>query len=83
MLQFYLASQKYFCVHISYLNQLLKFFDKYNVFTNSQQRFRSTRATNIAIYAFYQKLVAIIGAGECPVGIFYELGKAFDCFDRP
>lgn len=44
-----------------------------------QHGFRNGLSTSTAIHSFYNKIVDFLDAGECPVGIFCDLTKAFDC----
>lgn len=62
-----------------FLNRLLGYLNLKNVISDHQHGFRSNRSTSTAISYFYDELVSYIEAGECPVGIFCDLSRAFDC----
>lgn len=66
----------------AYLSRLTPFLNKYDMLTDNQHGFCKNRSTHTAMYAFYEKLVEYIEAGECPVGIFCDLSRAFDCVDH-
>lgn len=66
----------------SYLARLLQFIEKYGIITENQHGFRENRSTSTAMYSFYDKLIEHIEAGECPIGIFCDLSRAFDCVDH-
>lgn len=66
----------------SFLDRLLSFINKYNILTDNQHGFRNGKSTATAIHSFYETLIKYIDAGECPVGIFCDLSRAFDCVDH-
>lgn len=66
----------------AFLNRLMKFLEKNNILTENQHGFRSNKSTHTAVYAFYERLIEYIEAGECPVGVFCDLSRAFDCVDH-
>ena len=66
----------------AFLYRLMNFLDKNNILSNNQHGFRSNKSTQTAMYDFYEKVIEYIEAGECPVGIFCDLSRAFDCVDH-
>ena len=66
----------------SFLDRLLSFINKFNILTEHQHGFRRGKSTSTATHSFYEKLIRHIDAGECPVGIFCDLSRAFDCVDH-
>lgn len=63
----------------AFLDRLLCFLDKYNIITEKQHGFISGKSTNSAIHNFYERVLEKVDMGECPVGIFFDLSRAFDC----
>lgn len=65
-----------------YLYRMLKFVEKYKIFTENQHGFRAFKSTGTALYSLYKKVIDYVEAGECPVGIFCDLSRAFDCVNH-
>nr|CAH7713808.1 unnamed protein product [Callosobruchus chinensis] len=65
-----------------FLHRLLGYLEKHSIFPNNQHGFMNNRFTNTALYLFYERLVSFIEDGECPIGIFCDLSKAFDCVNH-
>lgn len=66
----------------AFLERLLPFLDKHDILVKNQFGFRPKRCTIDAIYEFLKDVVDYIESGTCPVGIFCDLSRAFDCVDR-
>nr|CAH7732560.1 unnamed protein product [Callosobruchus chinensis] len=64
-----------------FIHRLLAFTEKYNIFSKNQHGFLSGKSTNTAVHSYCETLIQYIEQGECPVGIFCDLSKAFDCVD--
>ena len=64
------------------LERLLKYMDKYCILDDGQHGFRPSRSTDTAIYGVHSKIFSCLDAGECPVGIFCDLSRAFDCVNH-
>lgn len=62
-----------------YLDRLQGFLDRYDILVENQFGFRRERGTKDAIHAFVEYVVEHIESGECPVGLFCDLSRAFDC----
>lgn len=65
-----------------FLETMLSFLSKHALISESQHGFRSGRSTETAFYSFYCKVLEWFDAAECPVGIFCDLSRAFDCVDH-
>nr|CAH7719666.1 unnamed protein product [Callosobruchus chinensis] len=65
-----------------FLHRLLGYLEKHSIFSNNQHGFMNNRSTSTALYSFYERIVSFIEDGECPVGIFCDLSKAFDCVNH-
>nr|CAH7733311.1 unnamed protein product [Callosobruchus chinensis] len=65
-----------------FIHRLLAFTEKYNIFSKNQHGFLSGKSTNTAVHSYCETLIQYIEQGECPVGIFCDLSKAFDCVDH-
>lgn len=66
----------------AYLDRLTIFLNKFNILSNNQHGFRSGRSTITATHSFYNEIIQCIDAGECPVGVFCDLSRAFDCVNH-
>lgn len=66
----------------AYLDRLLGYLGKFEIITNQQHGFRCNRSTSSAILAFYNKIIEYVEAGECPVGMFCDMSRAFDCVNH-
>nr|CAI5868877.1 unnamed protein product [Callosobruchus analis] len=67
-----------YCFH----DRLTSFLDQKCILSNNQHGFRSGKSTITAIHSFFETIIDSIEAGECPVGIFCDLSRAFDCVDH-
>lgn len=65
-----------------YLDRLINFLKKYEILSENQHGFRCEKSTVTAVNSFYNKIIYYIEAGECPVGIFFDLSRAFDCVNH-
>lgn len=66
----------------AYLNRLTSYLNKFKILSDNQHGFRMGRSTTTAIHSFYDEIIKCIDAGECPVGVFCDLSRAFDCVDH-
>lgn len=66
----------------SFLNILTQFLERHAILSDNQHGFRAKRSTETALFCFFDKLVRCLDAGGCPVGIFCDLSRAFDCVDH-
>lgn len=66
----------------AYLDRLTLFLNKFNILTNKQHGFRSGKSTITATNYFFSEVIRYIDAGECPVGVFCDLSRAFDCVNH-
>lgn len=62
-----------------FLQRLMGFALSHKLFSDNQHGFLPGRSTHTAVSSFYKTLIDYIEAGECPVGIFCDLSRAFDC----
>lgn len=65
-----------------FMDRLLKYLEKYQILTNNQHGFRSGMSTTTAIHSLYDNILNFLETGECPIGIFCDLSRAFDCVDH-
>lgn len=66
----------------AFLDRLLVHLEQQKIFSENQFGFRKGKNTMSAMHFFYENLVNFMEAGECPVGIFCDLSRAFDCVDH-
>nr|CAI5867150.1 unnamed protein product [Callosobruchus analis] len=66
----------------AYLNRLLCFLDKYQILSADQYGFRGGRSTVQAVTHFLKSILEAVESGECPVGVFCDLSRAFDCVNH-
>lgn len=64
-----------------FLNRLLNFLKHNNVITNNQHGFRDGKSTTSAMHDMYSRIIECLETGECPIGIYCDLSRAFDCVD--
>nr|CAH7743016.1 unnamed protein product [Callosobruchus chinensis] len=65
-----------------YPDRLKRFLDTTDVLTHNQHGFRSGKSTLTALLSFVQRLIQLIEVGKCPIGIFCDFSRAFDCMNR-
>lgn len=65
-----------------FLERLLDFLGTNKKISETQHGFCSQRSTITAVHAIHDKIVTSLEAGECPVGIFCDLSRAFDCVNH-
>lgn len=61
---------------------MLSWIDLQSFLTINQHGFRKGKSTNTALLKFYYTFLEYIETGECPVGIFCDLSRAFDCVNH-
>lgn len=66
----------------AYLDRLTSFINKFKILSSNQHGFRSGMSTISATHSFYDEIIRCIDAGECPVGVFCDLSRAFDCVNH-
>lgn len=66
----------------AFLNRLNPFLLKHNILKHNQFGFRENLSTTDAILNFLKPISTSLEAGECPVGVFCDLSRAFDCINH-
>lgn len=61
------------------LDRLLSYLSKNNILSTRQHGFVANRSTTSAVMSFLNEVILALEMGECPVGIFCDLSRAFDC----
>lgn len=69
-------------IEYCFLDRLLNFLNKNNAFSRNQHGFLHNKSTLTAVQSFYKQVVTYVEAGECPIGIFCDLSRAFDCVNH-
>ena len=64
------------------LIQLYDFFEKHNLFYNSQYGFRKSHSTELAGLELIENVISSMDNNIVPVGIFIDLSKAFDTLNH-
>lgn len=64
------------------LQRLNNYLVTFNILHPNQHGFRQNLSTITAIHDFYQKVLQDVNLGGCPVGVFCDLSRAFDCVDH-
>ena len=62
--------------------RLINYFLVNNLFTEAQFDFLPGRSTEDAVHNIVNNLYRAFDAGECAIGAFLDLSKAFDSLDR-
>ena len=63
-------------------NRLIRYLDKYEILYNNQLGFRKKHSTSLALLYLHDKITSAIDERKHAVGIFSDLSKAFDTFNR-
>ena len=63
-------------------SRTLKFFNEFNIFSNSQFGFRKKHSTSHALLTFINKMANATDDQLYTIGIFLDLSKAFDTIDH-
>lgn len=63
-------------------NRLLGFLNKHNTLSQAQNGFRQQKSTTTAIQSFIANIRQALGEGYIPVGIFFDLSKAYDVLNH-
>lgn len=52
------------------------------MYLENQFGFREGTSTDLALQSYYNRILTFLNNGECPVGIFCDLSRAFDCVNH-
>jgi hypothetical protein len=63
-------------------DRVVKFLDKFNLISNSQNGFRKNKSTYTAIQTFIGDVQKILDNKQLAFSIFLDLSKAFDVIPR-
>lgn len=66
----------------AYLERMNFHLKQNHILIKNQHGFQANKSTNSAVHSFYENLTHLVDAGECPVGIFCDLSRAFDCVNH-
>ena len=62
-------------------NQLYEYFERNNILTQRQYRFRKNHSTEFAAMELIDRVTKILELGKIPFNLYIDLSKAFDvCF---
>lgn len=60
------------------VKRIYSFYEKFNIFDDSQNGFRKDRSTTLAVYKYLQKVLDSIDNKEYAVGLLLDMSKAYD-----
>lgn len=64
------------------LYRLTPFLKKNETISKNQHGFVQDKSIISAIQSFHSEIIDLIDSGECPIGIFCDLSRAFDCVNH-
>lgn len=64
------------------LSRLSNYLAAFNVIGEGQHGFRSGYSTTTALIEVYKRIIESVNGGDCPVGVFCDLSRAFDTVDH-
>lgn len=62
-------------------NRIINFMNKTKQLTYSQHAYQKSRSTQTAIFQFINQINSILESGHIPLGLFFDLSKAYDTLD--
>lgn len=65
------------------LERLNSFIERYCLIPKEQHGFRRNKSTTTATTEFYMYILNELDKKRCPVGVYCDLSKAFDCVSHP
>ena len=65
-----------------YINNYILYFENSNLFFKGQYGFRKSHSTEMASLELVDRILYFMDNGDTPIGIFFDLSKAFDTLNH-
>lgn len=66
----------------AFLDRLLNFLNCFEILDDRQHGFCQDKSVSTALFSFYNQIIEDMENGGCPVAVFCDLSRAFDCVNH-